>query len=317
MANPEFLHSLKSLQARHRGCVATIGSFDGVHRGHQALLQQVMSSAKALGLPSLVMVFEPQPNEYFSRESAPPRLMRLRDKVCALFAEGVDRVLCLKFNEALRSLTPQAYIDEVLIQGLAVKHLVIGDDFRFGCDRSGDFAMLVAAGKQYGFSVSDTQTLKANEQRISSTRIRTLLKGDQLTEAQALLGRPYTITGRVRYGKQLGRTLGFPTLNVGLGPCRTALQGVYAVRVNTAYERDANVWQGVANIGVRPTVDGGAQPLLEVYLLDTSVDLYGGIVSVTFEKKLRSEQRFADLQALKQQIAIDVANAKAYFKTTV
>ncbi len=317
MANPEFLHSLKSLQARHRGCVATIGSFDGVHRGHQALLQQVMSSAKALGLPSLVMVFEPQPNEYFSRESAPPRLMRLRDKVCALFAEGVDRVLCLKFNEALRSLTPQAYIDEVLIQGLAVKHLVIGDDFRFGCDRSGDFAMLVAAGKQYGFSVSDTQTLKANEQRISSTRIRTLLKGDQLTEAQTLLGRPYTITGRVRYGKQLGRTLGFPTLNVGLGPCRTALQGVYAVRVNTAYERDANVWHGVANIGVRPTVDGGAQPLLEVYLLDTTVDLYGGIVSVTFEKKLRSEQRFADLQALKQQIAIDVANAKAYFKTTV
>lgn len=317
MANPEFLHSLKSLQARHRGCVATIGSFDGVHRGHQAVLQQVMSSAKALGLPSLVMVFEPQPNEYFSRESAPPRLMRLRDKVCALFAEGVDRVLCLKFNEALRSLTPQAYIEEVLIQGLAVKHLVIGDDFRFGCDRSGDFDMLVAAGKQYGFSVSDTQTLKANEQRISSTRIRALLKGDQLTEAQALLGRPYTITGRVRYGKQLGRTLGFPTLNVGLGPYRTALQGVYAVRVNTAYERDTNVWQGVANIGVRPTVDGGAQPLLEVYLLDTTVDLYGGIVSVTFEKKLRSEQRFADLQALKQQIAIDVANAKAYFKTTV
>ncbi len=317
MANPEFLHSLKSLQARHRGCVATIGSFDGVHRGHQAVLQQVIASAKALNLPSLVMVFEPQPNEFFSRESAPPRLMRLRDKTCALFDAGIDRVLCLKFNEALRSHTPQAYIEEVLINGLAVKHLVIGDDFRFGCDRSGDFSMLVAAGKQHGFTVSDTQTLRSDDTRISSTRIRALLQDDNLAQATALLGRPYAITGRVQYGKQLGRTLGFPTLNVGLGPCRTALQGVYTVKVSAANERGAQPWQGVANIGVRPTVNGGAQPLLEVHLLNANAELYGRIVSVTFEKKLRNEQRFADVQALKQQIALDVAQAKAYFKYTV
>ena len=177
--------------------------------------------------------------------------------------------------------------------------------------------MLVAAGKQHGFTVSDTQTLRSDDTRISSTRIRALLQGDNLAQAKALLGRPYAITGRVQYGKQLGRTLGFPTLNVGLGPCRTALQGVYTVKVSAANERGAQPWQGVANIGVRPTVNGGAQPLLEVHLINANAELYGRIVSVTFEKKLRNEQRFADVQALKQQIALDVAQAKAYFKYTV
>ncbi|MFL0801568.1 MAG: bifunctional riboflavin kinase/FAD synthetase [Agarilytica sp.] len=314
MGNPEFLHSLKSLTARHRGCVATIGSFDGVHRGHKVVLQQVKDKAKSLGLPSLVMVFEPQPHEFFSRESAPARLMRLREKVCALFAEGVDRVLCLKFDESLRNLTAQAYIDQVLIKGLAVKHLVIGDDFRFGCDRSGDFNMLCEAGKLNGFSVCDTQTQSEDGDRISSTRIRKLLRQDQLEDAQRLLGKDYSVYGRVIYGKQLGRKIGFPTLNIGLGRYRAPVQGVYAVEVRHIDAQGVEAsWQGVANVGVRPTVEGNAKPLLEVHLLNENQDLYGEFLTVVFKKKIRQEQKFTDVEALTRQIRQDCETAQAFF----
>ncbi len=314
MGNPEFLHSLKSLTARHRGCVATIGSFDGVHRGHKVVLQQVKDKAMSLGLPSLVMVFEPQPHEFFSRESAPARLMRLREKVCALFAEGVDRVLCLKFDESLRSLTAQAYIDQVLINGLGVKHLVIGDDFRFGCDRSGDFNMLCEAGKLSGFSVCDTQTQSESGDRISSTRIRKLLELDQLADAQRLLGKDYSVYGRVVYGKQLGRKIGFPTLNIGLGRYRAPVQGVYAVEVRHVDAKGlTRSWQGVANVGVRPTVEGNAKPLLEVHLLDENQNLYGEFLTVVFKKKIRQEQKFADVEALKHQIKQDCEMASVFF----
>lgn len=315
MGNPEFLHSLKSLKARHRGCVATIGSFDGVHCGHQVVLEQVKTTAKALNLPSLVMVFEPQPHEYFSRESAPARLMRLREKVSALFAEGIDRVLCLRFDESLRTLTAKAYIDEVLIKGLAVKHLVIGDDFHFGCDRSGDFDMLCEAGKANGFTVCDTQTQLDYGARISSTRIRKLLSEDRLTDAAGLLGRDYSVSGRVVYGKQLGRTLGFPTLNIGLGRHRTPVQGIYAVDVYSVGNASETSWEGVANVGVRPTVEDAAKPLLEVHLLDAEVDLYGQFVRVVFKKKIRQEERFANIHDLKSQIGKDCEAARAYFKS--
>ncbi len=314
MGNPEFLHSLKSLKARHRGCVATIGSFDGVHRGHQVVLEQVKTKAKALNLPSLVMVFEPQPHEYFSRESAPARLMRLREKVSALFAEGIDRVLCLRFDESLRTLTAKAYIDEVLIKGLAVKHLVIGDDFHFGCDRSGDFDMLCEAGKANGFTVCDTQTQLDDGERISSTRVRKLLKEDRLADAADLLGRDYSVSGRVIYGKQLGRTLGFPTLNIGLGRHRTPVQGIYAVDVYPGGNASGASWEGVANVGVRPTVEDAAKPLLEVHLLDAEVDLYGEFMTVVFNQKIRQEERFANIQDLKSQIGQDCEAARAYFK---
>ncbi len=313
MGNPEFLHSLKSLTVRHRGCVATIGSFDGVHRGHKVVLQQVKDKAKSLGLPSLVMVFEPQPYEFFSRESAPARLMRLREKVCALFSEGVDRVLCLKFDESLRSLTAQAYIDQVLINGLGVKHLVIGDDFRFGCDRSGDFNMLCKAGKLNGFSVCDTQTQSDDGDRISSTRIRKLLEQDQLGDAQRLLGKDYSVYGRVIYGKQLGRKIGFPTLNIGLGRYRAPVQGVYAVEVYQDGSASKKCWQGVANVGVRPTVEGNAKPLLEVHLLNENQHLYGEFLTVVFKKKIRKEQKFADVDELKLQIKRDCDAARTFF----
>jgi riboflavin kinase/FMN adenylyltransferase len=311
----EFIAGLGGLGARHRGCVATIGSFDGVHLGHQRILATLREEGQKLGLPTLVMVFEPQPHEYFSREQAPSRLMRLREKVAAIFALGIDRVLCLRFNEQLRSLSAQAFIDEILVQRLAVAHLEIGDDFRFGCDRTGDFALLQQAGRQHGFVVRDTQTFLLNGERVSSTRVRQRLEADDLVGAAQLLGRPFSVTGRVVHGKRLGRTLNVPTANIGLGRYRSPVRGVYVADVMGRGQR----WQGVVNVGVRPTVDGASKPLLEVHLLDYSCEpdgvgeLYGEWLTVEFRHKLRTEQKFASLDELKQQIWRDIAAARAYF----
>lgn len=311
MTHPEFIHGLQNLLPRHHGCVATIGSFDGVHRGHQAVVRQLRQHAAALGLPSLVMVFEPQPHEFFSREQAPPRLMPLRDKTMALFDAGVDRVLCLRFNRAFYQLSAETFIDQVLVAGLGVKHLVIGDDFRFGFDRRGNFSMLQSAGLQHDFTVCDTLTELDGGVRISSTRIRALLERDQLAEAARLLGREYRVRGRVIYGKQLGRKLGFPTANVYLGRYRSPVQGVYAVEVDI--DDGAQSVPAVANVGVRPTVSGGRQPLLEVHLLAQGCHLYGQWISVRIKHKLRSEMRFDSLQALQSQIARDVDAARRWF----
>jgi len=311
MTQQEFIKGLNGLSSRHRACVATIGSFDGVHRGHQAVLAQLQAQASVLALPSLVMVFEPQPYEYFSRERAPARLMRLREKVSALFAHGVDRVLCLKFDQRLRSLSAKAFVDEVLVDGLALKSLVVGDDFRFGCDRAGDFAFLQAQGRLKGFAVSDTATLQYGCDRISSTRIRSLLSEDRVVDANALLGREYQVSGRVIYGKQLGRTLGFPTANIGLGRYRTPLHGVYAVSV--VGEGFTEAVNAVANVGVRPTVSGGKKPLLEVHVLDSTLLLYGCCLTVKFKHKLRNEMKFNNLEELKTQIQQDVDVARQWF----
>lgn len=304
-----FIRGLRNLRPWHRGCVATIGSFDGVHLGHQAILRQLRQAANAHGLPSVVIVFEPQPHEFFSGDKAPARLMRLREKVQALFAAGVDRVLCLQFNEALRSLSAQAFIERILVQGLGIRHLVVGDDFRFGCDRSGDFALLQNAGQQWGFSVSDTCTLLLHGERVSSTRIRGLLEQGKFSAAEELLGRPYSISGRVTYGQQLGRKLGVPTANIHLRRYRSPLQGVFAVSLQLG-ER---AYPGVANVGVRPTVSGSNKPILEVHLFDFAEAIYGSSVSVTFYRKLRDEQKFASLEALQTQLQIDIAQARNYF----
>ncbi|TVZ38366.1 riboflavin kinase/FMN adenylyltransferase [Alteromonadaceae bacterium 2753L.S.0a.02] len=311
MAHPEFIHGLQNLLARHHGCVATIGSFDGVHRGHQQVIAQLKQFADEHQVPSLVMVFEPQPFEYFSREKAPARLMRLRDKVQTLFKHGVDRVLCLRFNRSLRNLSAAQFVDLVLVRKLGVKHLVIGDDFRFGCDRQGDYTMLQAAGERYRFGVCDTKTVLFESERISSTRIRGLLQNDDFTQAAVLLGTEYTVNGRVIYGKQLGRSLGFPTANVHLGRYRAAVQGVFAVEVDIAGVQQAIA--AVANIGVRPTVSGGREPLLEVHLLNFRGDLYGQCISVRFKQKLRREMRFESLDALQTQIQRDVEAANRWF----
>ncbi len=305
----ELIRGLHNLRPEHGGCVATIGSFDGVHRGHQAIIQQVMQQAQILSLPSLVMFFEPQPHEFFSREQAPARLMRLREKVEALSALGVDRILVVPFNEGLRKLSACEFVEQVLVAGLGVRFLVVGDDFRFGCDRQGDFEFLTQAGKQHDFQVQDTATLLESGERVSSTRIREELEVGDLGAAEKLLSRPYGISGRVMRGNQLGRQLGFPTANVHLQRYRSPLAGVFAVEAEVQGEKA----KGVANVGVRPTVDGIPKPILEVHLFDFAGDIYGEHIQVVFCKKLRDEKKFSSLDELKENIAKDIVAAKEFF----
>lgn len=306
-----FIRGVHNLRPWHRGCVATLGSFDGVHLGHQAILQQLVTLSKKIRLPSVVIIFEPQPQEFFQGDKAPARLMRLREKIQALLAHGVDKVLCLSFNDYLRNLSADEFIEQVLIQGIDVKHLVIGDDFRFGCDRRGDFALLKQAGAQKGFSVTDTVTLELDGERVSSTRVRQCLESGNFSAAEKLLGKPYSISGRVVYGQQLGRKLGVPTANVHLRRYRSPLQGVFAVTARV----DGKVLQGVANIGVRPTVNGDKKLLLEVHLFDFAQKIYGQMIEVIFHKKLRSEKKFASLDELQVQLKKDIDEAKAFFKS--
>lgn len=309
-AAPAFIRGLHNLRPWHRGCVATIGSFDGVHLGHQAILRQLIDASLQHGLPSVVIVFEPQPHEYFSGDKAPARLMRLREKVQALLAAGVGRVLCLQFNQELRHLSAEAFIEKILIEGLGIKHLVVGDDFRFGCDRRGDFALLQEVGTERGFSVTDTITLELDGRRVSSTRIRSLLEAGNFVEAERLLGKPYSINGRIAYGQQLGRKLGVPTANVHLRRYRSPLHGVFTVTVKFA---DGSKYQGVANVGVRPTVNGDKKPLLEVHMFDFSRKVYGAMIDVTFHTKLRDEKKFNSLDELQAQLQLDIASAKDFF----
>jgi riboflavin kinase/FMN adenylyltransferase len=312
--NKQLIHGVHNLRPEHRSSVATIGSFDGVHKGHQAILTQVKAEAGRLNLPSVVMIFEPQPQEYFLKrqgilDEAPARLMRLREKVEALFAQGIDRVLCVPFNQALRRLSADQFVEQILIDGLGVKSLVIGDDFRFGCDRSGDYQMLKTAGAKFDFIVTDTCTVDMDSERISSTRIRAELEANHFQKAAQLLGKPYTITGRVVYGLQLGRQLGVPTANVLLKRYRAPISGVFAVEALVNGERI----QGVANVGVRPTLGDRIKPVLEVHLLDWSGDIYGRQIAVEFIHKIRDEKKFNSLEALKSNIKQDMRVAREYF----
>lgn len=312
VGSPEraLIRGLHNLRPSHRGCVATIGSFDGVHLGHQAILRQLMVVARQYQLPAVVIVFEPQPHEFFSGDKAPARLMRLREKIEALLTAGVQRVLCLQFNQHLRRLSAEDFIEQILVNGLGIKHLVVGDDFRFGCDRRGDFALLQSVGKERGFAVTDTCTLQIDGERVSSTRIRQLLEQGEFTHAEALLGKPYEINGRIVYGQQLGRKLGVPTANVQLRRYRSPLHGVFAVTVKFA---DESVHQGVANVGVRPTVTGDKKPLLEVHLFDFSRMVYGEMIHVFFHCKLRDEKKFSSLDELQAQLQTDIADGKTFF----
>lgn len=291
------------------GCVATIGNFDGVHLGHQAILAQVKVKAAALGVPSVVVVFEPQPREYFGGDQAPPRLMRFREKLVALREQGVDILVCLQFNQRLRSLTAEQFVHQVLMDGLRVRHLVVGDDFRFGCDRAGDFHLLERMGRETGFSVEHTRTFEIDGERVSSTRIRQALAACDFEGVRRMLGRPYYMSGRVIHGAKLGRQLGVPTANIALGRRRLPLTGVFAVEV--LMEGEAPL-PAVANVGIRPSVNG-VKPLLEVHLLDFSRSIYGVRLQVVFRAKLRDEQRFPSLDALKAQIEQDIQAARRVF----
>ncbi|MHC2147195.1 bifunctional riboflavin kinase/FAD synthetase [Pseudomonas sp. 210_17 TE3656] len=305
----QLVRGLHNLRPQHRGCVATIGNFDGVHRGHQAILARLRERAVELGVPSCVVIFEPQPREYFAPDTAPARLARLRDKVALLAAEGVDRVLCLAFNQRLSKLSAAEFVDTILVDGLGVKHLEVGDDFRFGCDRVGDFEFLQQAGLSQGFTVEAAQTVELDGLRVSSTQVRQALATADFALAERLLGRPYRISGRVLHGQKLARQLGTPTANIQLKRRRVPLSGVYLVSV----ELDGKPWPGVANIGVRPTVSGDGSAHLEVHLLDYAGDLYGRRLTVEFHHKLREEQRFASLEALKSAIDADIAAARAHW----
>ncbi len=305
----ELIRGLHNLKPRHHGCVATIGNFDGVHLGHQAVIGQLAEKADELCLPAVVITFEPQPMEYFRPEAAPSRLTRFREKIYALRRYAVDRVLCLHFNRKLASLSPEAFIQQVLIEGLGVKYLVVGDDFRFGQKRAGTVAHLQAAGQQHGFQVVNMHTFEIDDERVSSTRVRQALQKGDMAAAERLLGRDYRMSGRVAHGNKLGRELGFPTANIHLHRRFTPLQGIFAVEV---FGLEEEPLQGVASLGNRPTVDG-TRTLLEVYIFDFEQEIYGKHIQVSFLHKLRDEEKYDTLEALKQQIERDVQNARNYF----
>lgn len=287
-----------------------MGNFDGVHLGHQLILKQVKARSQEMGAPSLLICFEPQPKEFFDAYNAPARLTRFREKVGLLAEYGVDLVLCLKFDEVTRSMSPQAFIS-LLVNDLQLKALFAGDDARFGNDRSGDFDLLLAAGKQSGFEVTNLYTLTVGAERVSSTRIRECLANGDFNMAQQLLGRPYSITGKVVYGRQLGRTLDAPTANIQLHRDRAPIDGVYAVEI----EGLDTTLTGVANVGVRPTLNEATlKPILEVHIFDFAGTIYGKTVKVIFRAKIREEKKFTGLEALKSAIREDMLVARQFFK---
>ncbi|MGI9265370.1 MAG: bifunctional riboflavin kinase/FAD synthetase [Gammaproteobacteria bacterium] len=301
----ELIRGLYNMQPRHRGCVATIGNYDGLHLGHRQVLEQLVTRAGQMALPSLVMCFEPTPQEFFVGSAAPPRLSSLRDKYEQLNACGVDRFLCVRFNRKLSQMSADNFIEVLLVNGMGIRHLVVGDDFRFGHDREGTFSTLVEAGRKYGFDVADTESFKVDNERVSSTLIREALEAGELGRAGRMLGRHYTISGRVIPGEQLGRQLGFPTANISLGCRRPPLRGVFAVRVDgLGRKRD-----GVANLGTRPTVDG-RELLLEVHIFDFADNIYGQRITIDFVAHLRDEARFDDIETMTKQMEKDAEQAK-------
>jgi len=290
--------------------VLTIGNFDGVHRGHQALLQMLTDKARALALPAVVLTFEPHPREYFAPADAPARLASLREKLLLLAACGVDRVHVRRFDARLAALDAEQFIERILVRGLGVRHLIIGDDFRFGARRRGDFALLQAQGASLRFGVEAMHTLDADGERISSSAVRAALAADDLAHAARLLGRPYSIAGRVVHGNQLGRKLGYPTANIQMKHRKPALSGVFAVSVEGLAPAAV---PGVASIGLRPTVTSSGRPTLEVHLFDWNRDCYGAHLRVHFLNKQRDEQKYDSLDALTTQIARDADQARAWF----
>ncbi|WP_448506176.1 bifunctional riboflavin kinase/FAD synthetase [Immundisolibacter sp.] len=305
----ELIRGLHNLRPRHHGCVASIGNFDGVHLGHQAIVARLHEHAAASGLPARVVLFEPQPLEFFHPEAGEPRLMRLREKLAALEALGVDGVLCLRFDARLAGMPREDFVDRLLVQGLGVRQLVVGPDFRFGHKRLGDVAYLKTVGASAGFGVEAVPPLLLDGERVSSTAVRQHLSGGDLAGAARLLGRPYTLYGRVSHGDERGRTIGSPTLNLPLRRKAVSLRGVFAVRVTGLADGPL---PAVANLGVRPTV-GGTYPLLEVHVLDFDGQVYGRQVQVEFVQQLRDERRFDGLDALRAQIDLDVRAARAVF----
>jgi len=288
-----------------------VGAFDGVHPGHRALLARVRERAAALRLLPLAISFEPLPREFFARGAALPRLTSVREKLAGLFDGGMQCVLLLRFNKALAAIEPEQFIDQVLVARCAAQEVWIGADFRFGHRRRGDIAMLRAAGARHGFRVEVLPDVGIDSERVSSSAIRARLAAGEFAQAARLLGRPFTIGGRVVRGARLGRTLGWPTANLRLGRRSAPVAGIFAVRVHGLAGAGADGWPGVASLGVRPTVAGNGEALLEVHLFDFDGDLYGRRIEVEFVARLRDEVKFDDLDTMVGQIERDAAQARA------
>jgi len=295
-------------------CALTIGNFDGVHRGHQALLAQVRGAAAQLGIEAAVMTFEPHPREYFAQKSgdlskAPARIANLRDKLKDLDNAGIDRVIVEHFNEHFASMTARDFIERVLVDGLHVKWLMVGDDFRFGARRLGDIAMLQEAGREFGFEVHTLSAVMHGDVRISSSAVRAALANGDFGATSELLGHPYAMSGHVIHGQKLGRTLGFPTLNLRVAH-RPAVHGIFVVQVHGLAGQPL---PAVASLGVRPTVEDAGRTLLEVHIFDYAQSCYGKLVRVEFLAKLRDEEKYVDLPTLTAAIDNDAARARAFF----
>ena len=301
------------------GCAVTIGNFDGVHRGHQAMLALLQSEARHRGVPACVLTFEPHPRDYFARRAgqpaqAPARIATLRDKLSELQRCGVQQAVVLRFDERLASLSPQDFITTVLLRSLRARYVLVGDDFRFGARRAGDYAMLDAAGDAHGFDVARMLSYEVHGLRVSSSAVREALAAGDMPRAAALLGRPYAISGHVVHGRKLGRTLGFRTLNLRFSHPKPAAMGIFVVQVLGLSDRPL---PGVASLGVRPTVEDAGRVLLEVHCLDWPAPLategaYGRLVSVQLLHKLHDERKYASLDALQAAIAQDTADAQAW-----
>jgi riboflavin kinase/FMN adenylyltransferase len=305
----QIIRGIRGIRKETGPCVATIGNFDGVHLGHETVIRFLAERGEKLALPIIVVTFEPHPKEYFVPEFAPPRIAKLRDKIARLAKLGVDRFLVLQFDQALAYMRADEFVQQILVEGLGIQFLVVGDDFRFGFQREGDFSFLQQAGETFGFEVAQMPTCHLDGARVSSSRIRKALKHHDLDMAARLLGRYYRISGRVIHGEKLGRQLDFPTANISLPEYRLAVHGVYAVQVKGIGEEPL---PGVANVGWRPTVNG-IKPMLEVHIIDFGESLYGKYIAVDFRKHIRSEMKFSSLQELKYQIRQDIRVAKDFF----
>jgi riboflavin kinase/FMN adenylyltransferase len=303
----ELVRGLHNISARHRGCVLTVGNYDGVHLGHQQMIGALKVRAAEFRSAATVLVFEPSSKEFIDPDGAPPRLTRWREKFLALKAQGVERLVTLRFDECMRAMTPRSFVDELIVERLGTRHMVVGDDFRYGSKACGTIDTLRAAGEAHGFGVEQMAPFLFDGVRVSSTAVRERLEYADYAGAARLLGRPYRMMGRVAPGLKLGRELGFPTANLRLMRRKSPVWGILAVWTHGI---DSRPLPGVASLGTRPTVNG-TEPLLEVHVFDFAGDLYGRAIEVEFVEKLRDEVKFDSLDAMTVQMQIDAARARA------
>ena len=305
----QLIRHINCYKSDSNGCVATIGNFDGVHLGHQKVISKIINQSKVLGLPSMIITFEPTAKEFFLKKHAPARLTNFREKFSQIRELGIDKLVCLKFNRALANMPAEKFIKDILADALHIKSLTVGDNFRFGKDRKGDFSLLQEHAEKLNYEVNNTESYSQNGLRVSSTLIREYLANGALVRAKEMLGREYSISGHVIHGDKNGRTIGFPTANIPIKRKKSAVNGVYAVDV---LMENGEQLHGVANIGHRPTV-GGTRTQLEVHVFQLSHEIYGNHIKVIFQKKLRDEKKFDSFEELKKQIQLDSQSAQAFF----